>query len=75
MELRTTILFFRLKMEVGVDKLDMLLPPDFSKYKTKEILIEVMEQRRHGKRNNRTVKQGIGLSFSLQETHRHSYIV
>jgi hypothetical protein len=47
------ILSFQQKVEVGIDKLDMLLLPYFRKYKTKEILIEVivMGQRRHAKRN------------------------
>jgi hypothetical protein len=45
------ILSFQQKVEVGIDKFDTLLLPDFCKYKTKEILVEVMGQRRHGKRN------------------------
>ena len=45
------IVSLQLKLEVGVDKLDTLLLPDFCKYKTKEILVEVMGQRKRGKRN------------------------
>jgi hypothetical protein len=51
LEFCTMILSFQQKVEVGVDKLDTLLLPDFCKYKTKEILFEVMGQRKHDKRN------------------------
>jgi len=68
LELRTTILSFRLKVEVGVDKVDMLLPPDFCKYKTKEILVEVMEQRRHGKTN----KEHLTINWAVLQFARNT---
>jgi hypothetical protein len=47
--LRYDSLFSKPREDIRVDKLDTLLLPDVCKYKTNDMLFEVMGQRRHGK--------------------------